>query len=122
MKRFIYCGLLLSDVSCFGCGARSVNTPVPDSNKIVALTNTNAVVLPSRVYEEVTYSLPQHPISHFQINSDNLYLDRAPGILHNHKGHLYMEGKSYGKVAQGDQVQVTPDKQVFINGTKCLPK
>jgi hypothetical protein len=84
--------------------------------------NDVSVSLPRQfTYNGVHYSLPfgdgRPPSMYvFQVNSDEGYRSRTPRVLHSHDGRLYLAGKSYGKVEQGDKVEVTTSGGVFING------
>ncbi len=84
--------------------------------------------LPPRqlTHKGVLYSLPfgkgAPPSMYvFEIDFGKGYLDRTPHVLHNHKGGLYLRGKSYGNVEFGDHVQVTTSNRVFVNGQERLP-
>ncbi len=55
------------------------------------------------------------------VDKGKLHLFCTPHVLHNHNGHLYLMGKSYGAVSYGDHVEVTDANRVFVNGTERPP-
>ncbi len=125
MKKRFCIAVILAAISCGGCGSKG-RVPV-SAARTSAASMTVIASASSETCDGVTYLLPparpgQPEYPREIVTGNYRRLDNTTGVLENHEGRLSLEGVRYGRVKKGDQVRITLDRRIFVNGTERIPK
>lgn len=114
MKKIIIIGLVcLAGIIAFGCKEKKAEEPqiTPIDIKTGRLIQ----------HEGVKYYVPMEPGSHSDAPGEFRF--ECEGLrLIVHKKHIYVNGKKYGTVKEGDVVSFLNKGYVFVNGELRKPE